>query len=229
MPLHTESSPDAVYLFLYIFTANSASSFSFFVSVEHNVCLCHTKRSIEAAICASVNSPFLKHVWTTRSFCALSHSVICLDFSYPPSLPVSLPPFLPPSLPPFLPSRTAGTALSPEVLPPSQALILGKEDFLSVLTSCIVCVVKSDIYLTTHLLSWGFLESICLNLKRALDFERRGEPITCTIRLLYQLAGTEQCSAAAALLSSLILSNTRILPQHPLSSLLLSIFSLSPL
>lgn len=74
-----------------------------------------------------------------------------------------------------------------------------------------MCVVKSDIYLTTHLLSWGFLESICLDLKRALDFERRGEPITCTIRLLYQLAGTVQYSAAAVPPSAPVFSNARIL------------------
>jgi hypothetical protein len=79
--------------------------------------------------------------------------------------------------------------LDRDSIPQSQALIVGKEDFLNVMTSCIVCVMKSDVYLSGHLISWGFLHTVCQSLKRALDGERRGEPVTCIMRLLYQFAG----------------------------------------
>ena len=75
-------------------------------------------------------------------------------------------------------------------LPSSQALIIGKNDFLSILTSCIVCVMKSDDDLVNHLLTWGFLQAVCVCLKNALDSDRRGEPVTCVIRLLHQFVGT---------------------------------------
>ena len=75
------------------------------------------------------------------------------------------------------------------LLPSSQALIIGKDDFLSIITSCIVCVMKSDNDLVNHLRSWGFLQAICICLKNALDHERRGEPVTCVMRILHQFVG----------------------------------------
>ena len=47
-------------------------------------------------------------------------------------------------------------------------------DFYQVLTSCIVCVLKSDASLLEHILSWGFAHSLCGFLKNALDNQRRG-------------------------------------------------------
>lgn len=71
----------------------------------------------------------------------------------------------------------------------SRAVVLGKEDFLSLLTSCIVCVVKGESSVHDHLLSWGFVHLLCDLLKRALDNDRRGTPVTCVVRLLHQLVG----------------------------------------
>lgn len=69
----------------------------------------------------------------------------------------------------------------------SKDLILGNEDFLSLLTSCVICVVKGEPSVIDHLLSWGFPKTLTELLARALAANRRGVPITCIIRLLYQL------------------------------------------
>jgi len=69
----------------------------------------------------------------------------------------------------------------------SSALILGKEDFLMLVTSCIVCVVKGEPSVLDHLLAWGFANTLCEFLRRALDLGRRGNPATCVIRLLHIL------------------------------------------
>ena len=49
---------------------------------------------------------------------------------------------------------------------------------------------KSDEDLVNHLLTWGFLQAVCVCLKNALDTDRRGEPVTCVVRLLHQFVGT---------------------------------------
>ena len=54
----------------------------------------------------------------------------------------------------------------------NQQLILGKEDFLSLITSCIVCLVKAEGNAVEHLLSWGFTQRLCMLLQRALDGNR---------------------------------------------------------
>lgn len=69
----------------------------------------------------------------------------------------------------------------------SKALVLGKEDFLTLITSCIVCVIKGEGSVVDHLLSWGFAHSLCECLKRALDTNRFGTPVTCVVRLLHLL------------------------------------------
>lgn len=69
----------------------------------------------------------------------------------------------------------------------SKALILGKEDFLSLMTSCIVCVVKGEESVVDHILSWGFTDKLCELLHRAIKHDKRGTPITCIVRLLHQL------------------------------------------
>jgi hypothetical protein len=84
-------------------------------------------------------------------------------------------------------STGTSSGLDPDTLKDCQALVLGNENFLAVITSCLVCVIKSDESLVGHLLAWGFLDDICVCLKDALDSERRGEPVTCAIRLLSML------------------------------------------
>jgi hypothetical protein len=71
----------------------------------------------------------------------------------------------------------------------SRSVVLGNEDFLTLLTSCIVCVVKGEASVVDHLLSWGFVHSMCDLLKRAISTGRRGSPMVCIIRLLNQLIG----------------------------------------
>ena len=75
-----------------------------------------------------------------------------------------------------------------------KALVLGKEDFLSLLTSCVVCVIKGEDSVVDHLLSWGFTHKMCELLQRALDRKRFGVPVTCIVRLLFEL-----CSRPAAI------------------------------
>jgi DnaJ homolog subfamily C member 13 len=74
-----------------------------------------------------------------------------------------------------------------------KALVLGKEDFLSLLTSCVVCVIKGESSVVDHLLSWGFTHKLIELLKRALDKGRVGVPVTSVVRLLFEL-----CSRSAA-------------------------------
>jgi DnaJ family protein C protein 13 len=69
----------------------------------------------------------------------------------------------------------------------SKALVLGKEDFLSLITSCIVCVMKGEDSIVDHLLAWGFAHKILDLLKRAIKSERRGAPVVCIVRLIQQL------------------------------------------
>lgn len=42
----------------------------------------------------------------------------------------------------------------------SRAVVLGNEDFLSLLTSCIVCVVKGESSVIEHLITWGFVHTL---------------------------------------------------------------------
>lgn len=69
----------------------------------------------------------------------------------------------------------------------SRSVVLGNEDFISLLTSCIICVVKGEPTVVEHLLSWGFVHGVCKLLKKALIANRRGSPMIGIIRLLHQL------------------------------------------
>lgn len=69
----------------------------------------------------------------------------------------------------------------------SRAVVLGNEDFLSLLTSCIVCVVKGESSVVEHLITWGFVQTLPVLLKRALVAGRRGAPMVSVVRLLFQL------------------------------------------
>jgi hypothetical protein len=69
----------------------------------------------------------------------------------------------------------------------SSALVLGKEDFLTLLTSCIICVVKNEYSVVDHLLGWGFVHTLTDLLRRAIDMGRRGAPVISVVRLLHQL------------------------------------------
>lgn len=66
-------------------------------------------------------------------------------------------------------------------------LIVGQENFLSLVTSCIVCIVKSEPTVVDHLLSWGFSHRLCSFLSKALDGGRRGAPVTSVVRILHPL------------------------------------------
>lgn len=68
-----------------------------------------------------------------------------------------------------------------------RAVVLGKEDFISLLTSCIICVIKGEPSVVEHLLSWGFIHQLCENLRRAIRTNRRGSPLVSIVRLLHTL------------------------------------------
>jgi hypothetical protein len=70
----------------------------------------------------------------------------------------------------------------------SRAVVLGKEDFLTLITSCLVCVIKGEPSVLDHLLSWEFVNTLSDSLKRALDMDRRGTPVISVIRLMHQFA-----------------------------------------
>jgi DnaJ family protein C protein 13 len=69
----------------------------------------------------------------------------------------------------------------------SRALVLGNEDFIGLLTSCIVCCVKGEPSVVDHLIAWGFVHNLPVLLQRALKAGRRGTPMVCVVRILFAL------------------------------------------
>ena len=49
-----------------------------------------------------------------------------------------------------------------------------------------ICLIKGEPQVLEHLLSWGFIHTLCDMLKRAVDGGRLGAPAICIIRLLHQ-------------------------------------------
>lgn len=87
----------------------------------------------------------------------------------------------------------------------SREVVLGNEDFLTLLTSCIVCVIKGEGAVVEHLILWGFVSSLCDLLQRALSRGRRGSPMVCIVRLLFQLSSrVEVLDSLASLKVSVI-------------------------
>lgn len=84
----------------------------------------------------------------------------------------------------------------------SRAIVLGNEDFLGLLTSCLICAVKGEPTLVDHLLSWGFVHSLVDLLKRALKAGRRGSPMVCCVRILHQMITTNQSDVVDNLASA---------------------------
>ena len=74
----------------------------------------------------------------------------------------------------------------------SRAVVLGNEDFLSLLTSCMVCVVKGESSVIEHLITWGFVHTLPGLLQRALRAGRRGTPMVSVVRLLFQLTARSE-------------------------------------
>ena len=69
----------------------------------------------------------------------------------------------------------------------STALVLGKEDFLSICTSCIICIVKNEPSVFDHLISWGFTFKMFELLERAICTSKWGTPCTSIGRVLLEL------------------------------------------
>ena len=105
----------------------------------------------------------------------------------------------------------------------SYALVVGKEDFLSLMTSCIVCAIRSEVALIDHVLTWGFADRGTTLLKRALDGGKRGVPVLSVIRILHELAvNVEVSEALASSKGNVILQLRRAL--HPSDSLTVTQF-----
>ena len=69
----------------------------------------------------------------------------------------------------------------------NRQIVLGKEDFLTLATSCIVCVLKGELSVIDHVISWGFPHRLCELIKRALDSAKVGTPVVCCVRIMYEL------------------------------------------
>ena len=67
------------------------------------------------------------------------------------------------------------------------SIVLAKEDFLTLITSCIICILKAEPTLIDHIISWGFIKTLYDYLTRALDWDRRGSPVVSIIRILHEL------------------------------------------
>jgi hypothetical protein len=74
-----------------------------------------------------------------------------------------------------------------------QELILGKEDFLSLLTSCIICLLKNEPSLFEQFIHWGSIDQIITNyLYRINSFQRKGIPLLSVARLLNELVNSSE-------------------------------------
>lgn len=94
----------------------------------------------------------------------------------------------------------------------SRAVILGNEDFISLLTSCLICVVKGEPSVVDQLLTWEFPGSLVKLLKRSLNSGRRGTPVMAVVRLLHQLVSRyEVVDFLAKCGEDVVLQLTRVL------------------
>lgn len=66
-------------------------------------------------------------------------------------------------------------------------LILGKEDFLGMLTSCIICVMSTEDGISDHLFSWGLDHRLFSLMATALSTDKRGVPLVSALRLVKEL------------------------------------------
>jgi hypothetical protein len=78
------------------------------------------------------------------------------------------------------------------------AVVLGSEDFLSLLTSSIVCVVKGEPSVVDHLLAWGFITGLTDLMRRAMDQKKKGIPAISVVRLMSVFVTRVDCVDAIA-------------------------------
>ena len=82
-------------------------------------------------------------------------------------------------------SNSSSSSSSSNSSSSSTALILGKEDFLSLLTSCIIHTIQSEPILIQHLINWGYIINLPILLNTTLNRQQRGVPMLCILRILY--------------------------------------------
>ncbi|CAM9306350.1 unnamed protein product [Chrysoparadoxa australica] len=96
---------------------------------------------------------------------------------------------------------TEGTACLPDPSAPQpdpaqstgRAMVLGREDLLTLFTNAAVFVMARNPGLIHQLIAWGFVQKVTHLLARAVDAGARGTPQLCSIRILHALT----CSSAA--------------------------------
>ena len=94
-------------------------------------------------------------------------------------------------------------------------MVLAKEDFLTLITSCIICILKAEPTLIDHIISWGFTRTLYDYLTRALDWDRRGSPVVSVIRILHELIHhTHALDGLTVVPIDIILQLTRALDIH---------------
>jgi hypothetical protein len=87
-------------------------------------------------------------------------------------------------VPPPNGSKTGYSGASAE---DSRTLVLAKEDFFSMVTSCIICVTKGEPAVMEHLLTWGVVHRYVTLIARAVTTGKRGAPLICVFRILRQV------------------------------------------
>ena len=69
----------------------------------------------------------------------------------------------------------------------STSIVLAKEDFFSLVSSCIIYVIKGEPSVLEHLMSWGVVHNYVNLLSRAVHTGKRGSPMVCIMRIFRQL------------------------------------------
>jgi curved DNA-binding protein CbpA len=70
----------------------------------------------------------------------------------------------------------------------SREIVLGKEDFLSLVTSSMICNMKNEHNLIEQMISWGFVDTLIKDyLYRINSYQRKGVPLTTILRLLNEI------------------------------------------
>ena len=90
--------------------------------------------------------------------------------------------------------ETAQSSLNPANS--SSAMTIGKDDYIGLITSAIIFVLKINNLLIAQLVSWGFMGKVAQMAKRAMDQGAVGVPLVSCIRVIHQICESVVCMEA---------------------------------
>jgi hypothetical protein len=89
----------------------------------------------------------------------------------------------------------------------SRSLIVATEDFLSIMNSCLLCLLRTRHALIDNFASWGVLHRLVAYMRRALDRRLRGTPLQSTFWLVHLAMEREACISNLSTISEELMVN----------------------